>query len=449
MTVMPRLLLILIACAGTLMAEPVADPFPKKIQKSDTPVELQEVAIGLTSPVWLTHAGDGSARLFIVDQVGVAYVVKGGRKLERPFLDVRDRLVKLNPGFDERGFLGLAFHPGFADKNSPGHGKLYTYTSEPAAENDFPLPGGAKADHISVVAEWQVSGKNADVVDPASRRVVMTFAQPQMNHDGGVLLFGPDGLLYIGVGDGGAAHDLGPGHSPQGNGQDLTTPLGKVLRIDPLGAAGEKSSHSRYSIPADNPFVGEDGLDEIYAYGLRNPWRMCFDRETGRLIAADVGQAKVEEIDIIERGGNYGWPIKEGSLFFIREGAQLGMITTAPPGSDLPRMIDPVAEYDHDEGISITGGFVYRGKSIPALAGKYIFGDWVRPEKDSQTGRLFYADLETGEIKELPIGAEGRPVGGFIIGFGEDQDGEVYILTTRSRGPKGDTGVVRRIAAPN
>jgi glucose/arabinose dehydrogenase len=371
--------------------EPVSDPIPEKIAKGDIRIELTDTAIGLTAPVWLTHAGDGSGRLFILDQVGIVYAVKGGRRLERPFLDVRDRLSKLNEGFDERGLLGLAFHPGFA-----GYRKLYTYTSEPPAPSDFPLAQGVDTNHISVVAEWQVFAHSPDAVDPATRRVVMTFGQPQMNHNGGTLLFGPDGLLYIGTGDGGAAHDLGPGHSAQGNGQDLTNPLGKVLRIDPLGRKGTAKFEGRYSIPADNPFIGRQGLDEIYAYGLRNPWRMCFDRQTGQLIAADVGQGKIEEIDIVERGGNYGWPIKEGTFFFIREGPQLGMVTRTPPTSGTPNLIDPIAQYDHDEGISITGGFVYRGKAIPALVGRYVFGDWVRPEKDAKTGRLFHADLARG-----------------------------------------------------
>ena len=425
--------------------EPVADPFPEKIPPAAGAVALKEIAIGLVAPVWVTHAGDGSGRLFIVDQIGLVHIVKEGRKLDRPFLDLRSLMVKLMEGFDERGLLGLAFHPGFADPDSPGYRKLYTYSSEPAAEADFGLPGDAKADHISVIAEWQVHERNGDVVDPATRRVVMTFAQPQMNHNGGTLLFGRDGLLYIGTGDGGAAHDLAPGHAPEGNGQNLHNPLGKVLRIDPLGRAGAARFDGRYSVPDDNPFVGREGLDEIYAYGLRNPWRMCFDRQTGQLVAADVGQAKVEEIDIIERGGNYGWPIKEGSFYFIRQGPQLGLATRQKPTESLPELVDPVAEYDHDEGISITGGFVYRGRALPELQGQYIFGDWVRPEKDAKTGRLFQADLQSGRIAELLIGPQRGPVGGLVIGFGEDEQGELYLLTTLSRGPKSDTGVVWKI----
>lgn len=425
---------------------PVGDPFTDKIQKGDVKVELKEVAGGFVAPVWGTHAGDGSGRLFIVDQAGVARIVKDGKPLPEPFIDVEKHMVQLMPGFDERGFLGLAFHPGFADKAGPGHGRLYTYTSEPAGASDYPLPEDVKADHISVVAEWRVSAENPDAVDPASRRVVLTFAQPQFNHDGGAIVFGPDKFLYIAAGDGGAGNDMGPGHAPEGNGQSLTTPLGKVLRIDPLGQNGAKSANGQYSVPGDNPFVGKDGLDEIYAYGLRNPYRMSFDRQTGELVAADVGQGKIEEIDIIKLGGNYGWPIKEGSFYFIREVDLLGNITFEPPSGDLPpNLIDPAAQYDHDEGLSITGGFVYRGKAIPALAGKYVFGDWVKAHPKAESGRIFYADLKTGDIREFVIGAKDRDLGGYVSGFAEDQDGEIYVLIARSKGPNTESGAALKI----
>jgi glucose/arabinose dehydrogenase len=425
---------------------PVGDPFTDKIKKGDARVELKEVAKDLVTPVWGTHAGDGSGRLFIVDQAGVARIVKEGKPLAEPFIDVKKHMVQLMPGFDERGFLGLAFHPGYADKSSPGYRKLYTFTSEPAGPCDYPMPQGAPTDCISVVAEWQVSADNPDAVDPASRRVVLSWGKPQFNHNGGSIVFGPDKLLYIAVGDGGAGNDLGEGHAPQGNGQLLTTPLGKILRIDPLGKTGAKSKNGRYSIPDSNPFVGKDGLDEIYSFGMRNPYRISFDRQTGELVAADVGQGKIEEIDLIKLGGNYGWPVKEGSFYFIRQIDLLGNVTFEPPTGDLPpNLIDPVAQYDHDEGLSITGGFVYRGKAIPALAGKYIFGDWVKAHPKAETGRLFYADLKTGDIRELVIGKDDRELGGFVSGFGEDQDGEIYVLINESKGPNTSTGATLKI----
>lgn len=431
--------------AAAAFAQPVGDPFAEKITKGDLRVELVQVADRLTTPVWGTHAGDGSGRLFIVDQTGVAKIVKEGKALGEPFIDVKPWMHKLMQGFDESGFLGLAFHPDFAKKDAPGSGKVYTYTIEPPGESDYPLAAGVKAYSTSVVAEWKVSAANPDVVDISTRRVVLTFAQPQFNHNGGAIAFGPDKLLYIGTGDGGQGNDLGPGHAPQGNGQSLETPLGKILRIDPLGEKGGKSKNGQYSIPADNPFVGKEGLDEVFAYGLRNPYRVSFDRETGDLIAADVGQAKVEEIDIITLGGNYGWPIKEGPFYFHRSGDLLGNITQDAPTGDLPKMIDPVAKYDHDDGISITGGFVYRGKAIPALQGKYVFGDWSLPDPKADSGRLFYADLETGEIKEFIIGQEDRALGGFVTGFAEDEAGELYVLTNKSKGPNTNSGVAWKI----
>lgn len=420
----------------------VHDPYPQKITKGDVRIELTPAAGGLTTPVQGLTAGD--KRFFLVDQVGLVRIVQDGKLLDKPFLDVRNQLVKLREGFDERGLLGLAFHPGYHDKSSPGYGRLYTYTSEPAGENDMPLAAGVETDNISVVAEWQVSAADPAAVEPASRRVLLTFAQPQFNHNGGAILFDRHALLFIGTGDGGNAHDIGPGHAPEGNGQNLNTPLGKVLRIDPLGIKGTKKSHGRYSIPDDNPLVGKEGLDEIYAWGIRNPWRMCYDVQTDRVIAADVGQAKVEEILVIEKGGNYGWPVMEGEFYFIREGDQLGQVTAKAPSASLPKMLGHVAAYDHDEGISITGGFVYRGKAIPQLVGKYVFGDWHSPKTPGH-GRLMYADLASGLIHEFKIGADERAFQGYIAGFGEDHEGELYVLTTRSAGPKGQTGQALKI----
>ena len=446
LTLSAALLIAALACGARA---DIADPIPEKIAKADITIDLRLVAEGLTTPVWGTHAGDGSGRLFIVDQVGVVRIHKNGKLQAKPFLDVRDRLVKLRKGFDERGLLGLAFAPGFDRADSPGFGRLYTYSSEAAApKSDFPLAEGIKVDHQSVVAEWRVSSDDPNRVLPDSRREVLRFDQPQFNHNGGAIVFGPDGLLYIAVGDGGAAMDTGDGHGPHGNGQNIENPLATILRIDPLGRAGAAKPHGRYSVPADNPLVGKRGLDEIYAYGLRNPWRMAFDQPTGRLVVADVGQAKIEEILIVQKGGNYGWPIMEGTFYFHRTGEKIGQISADPPAGDrLPKMLPPVAQYDHDEGISITGGFVYRGKAIPALKGLYVFGEWkqANKEKKKATGRLFVADLETGKIQELRIGKEDRPLGALLAAFGEDENGELYVMTQAKAGPSGALGKVWKI----
>jgi hypothetical protein len=238
-------------------------------------------------------------------------------------------------------------------------------------------------------------------------------------------------MLYVAIGDGGAADDQGDGHAIGGNGQDLGdgNVLGKILRINP---AGSDSANGNYGIPPDNPFVGEQGADEIYAYGFRNPFRFSFDSETGRLIAADVGQNDIEEVDIVISGGNYGWPVKEGSFLFDMNGSGSGFTTDFSPG--IPAgLIDPVAEYDHDEGISITGGFMYRGNRVKDLRDSYVFADW--------TSRLFHL-ADNGSIAELsPSGG----IGVRITGFGQDRKGELYVLGQPGFAPVGTAGVVMKI----
>ncbi len=402
------------------------DPIDKRVPKGNVRIELKSMGVDASSPVWLTSAGDGSGRRFVVDQVGKIFVIEDGKVLDRPFLDVSDRLVDLMKDFDERGLLGLAFHPGFDDPDSPGHRKLYTYTNEPVkgtAEYTVDLPEGTSFNNQAVIAEWEVHPDKPNRVDKSTRRELFRVDEPQFNHDGGCLVFGPDNLLYVALGDGGQAHDIGAGHGDIGNGQNIRTALGSILRVDPLGRRGKKADNGAYSIPEDNPFVGKKGVDAIYAYGLRNPYR------------------------IIRRGGNYGWRIKEGSYSFISSGEHLGSVRTEPPEGSNPDVIDPVAEYDHDDGISITGGFVYRGSAIPSLRGKYVFGDWTA-KGDKPKGRLFYADLKTGDIHEFVIGEEDRPLGRYLVGFGEDSAGELYALTSKSRGPLGDDGEVLKLVPP-
>jgi glucose/arabinose dehydrogenase len=217
-------------------------------------------------------------------------------------------------------------------------------------------------------------------VDPASRKELLRIDKPQFNHNGGMIAFGPDGFLYIGVGDGGAGNDLGPGHNPEiGNGQDKNVVLGKILRID---VNGTNAKNGAYGIPQDNPFAAGGGVPEIYALGLRNPWRFSFDGAT--LLAADVGQNKVEMVHRVERGGNYGWRLKEGAFKFSKTGMVEKADGTLPAG-----LTDPVLQYDHDEGTSITGGYVYRGKALPELAGQYVFADYRSPAKPATGAALF------------------------------------------------------------
>ena len=440
------LLLFTAAPGGANNGEPLEDPIPEPIRKGRVEVGLELVAEGLTAPNWGTFAPGQSGRLFVTDQDGILWAIDLQRGGKRVFLDVSDRLVELGafgPGtFDERGLLGVAFHPDYA-----ANGLLYTYTSEPVdGEADFStMPAGEEPNHQSVIAEWTVPNPTSrrSMVDPGSRRELLRIDQPQFNHDGGALNFGPDGQLYISLGDGGAADDQGVGHSPQGNGQDPSNPLGTILRIDPQGS---NSANGQYGIPADNPFVGMEGfVEEIFAYGFRNPFRFSFDRDTGTLWAGDVGQNDIEEVDIVESGDNYGWRIKEGTFCFDPNGDDPGFVFDCGPGDAPPDLIDPVAEYDHDEGIAVIGGFVYRGSDVDALAGRYVFGDYSCP-CTRDYGRVFFL-REDGQIRELRF-QDRRLLRLWLLGFAEDADGELYVLGNHTGIPFENTGEVLRITSP-
>ncbi|MHC4147249.1 MAG: PQQ-dependent sugar dehydrogenase [Planctomycetota bacterium] len=438
-------------------SDPLSDPIPEPISKGAISVELEVIASGLVAPVYLTHAGDRTDRLFVVDQPGTIWIIQEGELLETPYLDVTDRVHM--PGFfgtldendfDERGLLGLAFHPGFGDPQSPGYRKIYTYTSEMnVLAADFttaPLPAGVDFDHQSVITEWNVSPANPNVIDKSTRREIMRIDQPQFNHDGGMVDFGRDGYLYISLGDGGGADDVADGHGATGNGQNINTVHGSILRIDPLdpmvttGSLDGISANGSYRVPADNPFVGTDGVDEIYAYGFRNPWRFSFHPDTGDLIVGDVGQNMIEEVDIVHKGGNYGWNLKEGSFRFDPAQGNVSDDLSGLPAS----LIDPVAEYDHDDGITVVGGYIYRGSAIPELYGKYVFGDFSSGFFVAD-GRLLYADLATGLIREFVLGTDDRELGLYVKAFGQDADGELYLLAGTNLGPFGTGGLVLKM----
>lgn len=406
-------------------------------------VELQDLASGLNAPLEMAYPNDGSNRLFIVEQGGIVKVYKpGSGVLGTPFLDATSGIT----AGGETGLLGLAFHPGFGNSSSPGYRKFYTYRSRPAnsGTSDFTVPGGAPVDHHDVIEEWQASAINPDITDTTTQREVLRGWHPQGNHNGGEISFRPaDGYLYIGFGDGGGSNDTDPGHTANmGNGQDKSNVLGDILRIDPVapaanpGSSDPVSGNGKYRIPATNPFIGAiAGLDEIYAWGFRNPYRFSFDPVNDRLVVGDVGQGAIEEVDIVQSGKNYGWNIKEGS--FLRGGG----VDPSPN----PNLINPVAQYDHGDGISVIGGFVYHGTAIPALIGKYVFGDYIGPGTSS--GRLFYSDLApaqapNGQIRELRIGVPNRLLGATLKGWGEDPNGEIYAITD-SGGTNG--GRVRKL----
>jgi glucose/arabinose dehydrogenase len=330
-------------------------------------IDLELVVDGLERPVFVSHAGDGSGRLFVLEQAGRIRIVEGGALRARSFLDLTDRVRSGG----ERGLLGLAFHPDFAANR-----RLFIdYTRQP--------------DGATVIAEFRAARLDPDRARPIQRRL-LTVPQPFSNHNGGMLAFGPDGRLYIALGDGGGAGD------PGDRAQDPSSLLGKILRIDVDGARP-------YAIPPGNPFADGGGRPEIFALGLRNPWRFSFDRRNGHLLAGDVGQGRNEEIDIIRRGHNYGWPIMEGPRCF-----------RPPFGCDPSGLTLPVSTYRHIRGrCSITGGYVYRGAAIRALVGTYLAGDFC-------SGEIF--GLRRGK-RALLLETELQ-----ISSFGEDEAGEIYVV---------------------
>jgi glucose/arabinose dehydrogenase len=393
-------------------------------------IRLQPIATVPGEPLDLVHANDGSNRLFVATHNGQVRLIKDNALQTTSFLDLSARGVTVvgGSGNDERGLLGLAFHPSFnAPVGTPGRGKLYTYTSEAVSGNaDFTHPeiGPTGGNHQSVIREWTVDSTSPDQVTTPSREV-MRIAEPQANHNGGAMRFDTAGNLLISLGDGGGGNDFSggannatDGHTNNtGNGQDTSNVYGKILRINPTGTG---SANGKYGIPAGNPFVapGNAGLDEILVYGLRNPFRMNFDRGTGNLYIGDVGQGQREEVDIVrptDGGNNYGWPYLEGTL------------DNPNYGPDGAGTVVPIGEYTHADGVSIIGGSVYRGTAIPALQGKYIFGEFRGP---AAVGRLFYMDALGGVIREFNFDTTGGGVTptGNLYGFGEDASGELYAL---------------------
>lgn len=408
------------------------------------PVVLQQ----FHAPTNIITAPDGTDRMFVTDQPGVIYIIDGGMMRPTPFLDITSKCVPQTTGYSERGLLGMAFHPAYNTPSSAGYRKFYLYYSAPTST--LTSNPSTPQDHVSVLAEYEASSNDPNTALPGSERILLSFGEPQGNHNGGQLQFGPDGMLYFSTGDGGSSNDNNSGHTggssgrpsnALGNAQDRTNYLGKIFRINPVDPDG--AGPLTYSIPADNPFFSDPTPSlkkEIYAYGLRNPWRFSFDQRPGgtnRMFCGDVGQGRVEEINLIIAGGNYGWRYLEGTeMPAFSSGASINPMPH--PGGTL---IDPIAQYAHYNttgtglpqlGLSVTGGFVYRGGAIPTMQGKYVFGDYGATA-GATNGRLMGLE-ETAPgsgtftlTEALPL-IDGNPISGQrILCLGEDNAGEIYL----------------------
>jgi glucose/arabinose dehydrogenase len=419
-------------------------------QAADSPpqISLKLLADGLAAPTALVAPDDGSHRLFVSVQAGLIYVLDpSGKRLEKPLLDLRERMITLNQGMDERGITCIALHPKFASNH-----KFYVLYNAPKRDT-----APADWNNTMRVSEFRVSDQDPSVASLDSERILLQIDKPDWNHNSGRAAFGPDGFLYLTLGDGGAPNDVGTrGHAPEGNGQHLQTLLGKILRID-------VDHGNPYAVPSDNPFVNDPkGLPEIYAYGIRNPWGISFDRGGNHdLIVADVGQDRWEELNIIVKGGNYGWRVREGFDGFDPNNPENPPAN--PPKTDFlgKPFIDPVFVYRtmrrnlggaQSFGTAITGGYVYRGKAFPQLVGKYVFGDWAsnfalgdgtlivatRPEQHTPGERW------TAE----PLATKGHPNGrvkAYVWALGEDTEGELYVLTSGANMPGGARGKVWKL----
>ena len=419
-------------------------------------LRLDLVTDGLTAPVDLVEPEGWGGRKLIVDQAGLVHMIEAsGQRLDRPFLDLRERMPTLLHGFDERGLLGLALHPDFAR-----NGRFFVTYS--AFLREGAPPGW---NYTRRLAEFTVMADDPGRADPGSERVLLEVDWPSRKHNGGGLAFGPDGLLYVGLGDGGAVHGVGKDvlHEafdvPQAYdrwdllAQDPSSLFGKILRLDvDHGFPG-------YAIPPLNPLTGiEPGRDEIYAWGFRNPYRFSFDPLSGGLFVTAVGETLWESVYLVDRPGNYGWALREGRHCFDRrqpKSPPASCATTGPYGEPL---IDPIIEYSNmsveregvavgrpGRGTAVVGGHVYRGKALPELRGRFVFGDWSH-DFMKPSGQLFVASPpaawgEAWTIDKL-LDLEGR-----VLSLGRDAAGELYVLTNDELGPFGVTGKVYRLAA--
>lgn len=392
------------------------------------------IAEGFASPLELVSPPDDSGRLFVVDQLGLIWILSGGKRLDKPFLDIRDRLVQLLPFYDERGLLALAFHPQFVT-----NGKFYVYYSAPLRPGLSP----DSWDHTTHISEFKVSASDPNQADPASERIILSIDKPGYNYEGGGLAFGRDGHLYIGTGD--SVHD--PSSQAGEFAQDTYSLLGKILRID-VNADSADVNAGNYHIPPGNPFILEGGRPEVFAYGFRNPYRIWFDQAPGaseaRLFVGDVGQAVMEEVDIVTAGGNYGWSIREGTTCFNAHQWNQALPRCAAAG-----MTDPVLEYPHEgKASAIIGGVVYRGTALTGLDGDLVFGDWGR---GPQSLFAAYPQVDgTGlwSIQQIHVQIPGSP-SGQLLGIAVDTHAQLYILMKDPGvGPVGESGRIYQVVMP-
>ena len=380
------LLSVLLIASGTVLINSCgggsgSTMTPSPGNPSPTTLALTTVVSGLTSPVDLEIADDNSGRLFVVEQPGRIRIISNGSVLPTPFLDISSK-VHFASSEPEEGLLGVAFHPGYTNKPT-----FYVNYVRDAV--------GGKQE--TVIAEFTATTAASMTVDPATERDLIVQSQPFTNHKAGQLVFGLDGFLYFGLGDGGSGGD------PLNNGQNLNTLLGKMLRIDIDNASAGK----QYAIPSDNPFVGGGGLPEIFAFGFRNPWRFSLDRPGQRFFVADVGQDSFEEIDILQKGANFGWRIMEGTHCF-----------NPASGCNMTGLTLPIFDYSHADGVAAIGGYVYHGSAIPSLVGTYLFSDFG-------SGTLWnLTEGPPGTWTRNTLMSTGRP----ISSFGQDAAGELYLV---------------------
>lgn len=361
----------------------------------------QPLVTGLQAPLDMAFAANGD--VLVAEQMGKIRLVKNGKLADAPLLDIKSKLLPINESFDVRGILGFTINPRYASNR-----KVYVFYCAPTTTPKF--------DHKDVVAEYTLSS-NSTPVDANSGRVIFSVDMPQSGNNGGCIRFGPDGYLYVSMGDGGGGGDK---HGIIGNGQDKNTLLAKILRIN-------VNSDSAYTIPKDNPFVGQSGVKpEIWAYGLRNAWRFSFDKATKQLFSSDVGEGALEEIDIIEKGANYGWRIAEGTNCF-----------NPKLNCDFTGTVKPIAEYNHTSGICIIGGYVYNGKQLPDMKGKYFFGDW--------TGPIYYIQKTGDEWQRGKVTLKNYPENLKITSWGEDTAGEIYVITSPDTSPSNTKGTIYKI----
>ncbi|MBC7830191.1 MAG: PQQ-dependent sugar dehydrogenase [Chitinophagaceae bacterium] len=403
----------------------------------------------LVSPLGLVTVPDHSKRLAIIDQIGkVWFTDENGTKSELPLIDVTSKMIALNPNGDERGLLGLAFHPEYKSNR-----RFYIYYQLP------PRAGGPQQgvlwNNLSRISEFKTLTSNPNMADMNSEKIILEWDDPQGNHNGGTIAFGPDHYLYIAIGDGGAANDVAPGHvedwypvNAGGNAQNIEANLfGKILRID-------INRGSPYGIPEDNPLVNKTGRDEIYAYGFRNPYRFSFDMGgSHELYAGDAGQVLYEEVSVVKKGGNYGWNVKEATHCFNAASNRVELGSC--PSVDIfgVPLTDPVIEINHwqnprgGKATTVIGGNVYRGHDIRALNGKYVFGTFSQAPT-TPNGELYMANPAGSglwPIEEISLKSHPDDIGYYLKGFGQDLQGEIYLAVSSVAGPREMTGKILKL----